>query len=480
MGDSITKQRRTMTSCSVCLEPTPSANLVELTATCQHEFCPTCLVTWFNTSLSCPKCRQDAHEDDVLRIAGRRIMTEPTTGQQTEGLGNRVDEFTLAWLQENDARQCPRCNAWIVRSQGCNDMKCHCNCRFNFGRALFARDWDGHSPPLVAAYRARHYQTMEQIFEKSANMSALNPHFQQTFASACEEGEWTGVRALLQRNKALLTTVYNGHTPLYRAIRAGQAEVAEFLFERDATLDASETACLSVTDPVFQAMATACRKNNLERVRWMLRLFPGLANEERGGRTLLHHACERTNLDIVNYLLEQGADKMALNEIIVKGCQAGNFDQVHWMLGLFPALLTTEFEGHTHEIIAKACQAGNFDQVRWMLGLFPALLTTEFEGHTPLYYACDEGNLALVEYLLDRATGANVCELCYDGVPLNEAVAQACQAGNMQRIRWMLRLFPVLLTTEYKGQLPMHYAHLGGHETVVAYLDLLTEGAHSV
>ena len=130
MGNKMAKQA----NCSVCFERTKAGDLIKLNETCQHEFCRSCLLRWFHTSVSCPKCRQDVHEKDIFRVTGGRPLTRAQDTDQEQAPNNLIDEFTLTWLQENDARQCPGCKNWIVRSAGCDNMKCRCGLNFNFGR----------------------------------------------------------------------------------------------------------------------------------------------------------------------------------------------------------------------------------------------------------------------------------------------------------------------------------------------------------
>jgi hypothetical protein len=41
-------------------------------------------------------------------------------------------DFTMTYLQENNARQCPGCKLWIIRDGGCENVMCRCGCRFCF------------------------------------------------------------------------------------------------------------------------------------------------------------------------------------------------------------------------------------------------------------------------------------------------------------------------------------------------------------
>jgi hypothetical protein len=56
----------------------------------------------------------------------------PTTTGDGEDNDIEIDEFTLAYLEEQGAKMCPDCGVWIVREDGCNNVMCRCGCRFCF------------------------------------------------------------------------------------------------------------------------------------------------------------------------------------------------------------------------------------------------------------------------------------------------------------------------------------------------------------
>lgn len=121
-------------TCHICLGEITNANGLEKLERCQHEFCSPCLVWWLETSevnrkeqATCPTCRQEISIWDVVRILGRPLqkVMPPTTPVAEE-----PDEFTLCWLKDQGAKQCPGCSVWIVREHGCNQMECLCGQEF--------------------------------------------------------------------------------------------------------------------------------------------------------------------------------------------------------------------------------------------------------------------------------------------------------------------------------------------------------------
>ena len=401
-------------TCSLCLEQVDGKDRAQLQV-CSHEFCRACLGKWFETSG--PDCRGNVEQTDVVAILGKPWMQN----KQGADIGNAwgVDEFTLAWLQAHDARQCPKCGSWIERSRGCDHMRCHCRCIFDFDIALKAKDWDGQSPPLVAAIQAKRHRTIDQQLRELDRAGA--------------EQRTTELQEAL-----LLVLKANGPYGI-----AGQ-------LERRMDPSTNSTFYDRYTTEVHEFVALACRNGIHEKFHAIMRLFPAmdraLATLEYRGAPLLYHAYCGGNLDTIKYLVDLGATPGTREEC-------------------FNYLVKT---------VALACIDGDFATMRCLFCFSPNLFTAEYEGHSLLYHACQAGNLEIVQYLLARGAIADVRELRYDKWSLTEAMALACYEGNLPQIKWMLRLFPALRTTEYEGKRPCDHAVAGGQTTVVELLSRAT------
>lgn len=60
-------KEKTESNCAVCIDEL-SKNDIAVLPRCAHLFHVSCLRSWFATSLSCPTCRQDAHNQDMRRV----------------------------------------------------------------------------------------------------------------------------------------------------------------------------------------------------------------------------------------------------------------------------------------------------------------------------------------------------------------------------------------------------------------------------
>ena len=80
---------KTQSNCAVCLDELSKSDIGVLPF-CVHVFHVNCMRTWFTTSLTCPTCRQDAHNKDMRRVS-------PEQAKMFEDLSTS-DRFKLVQL----------------------------------------------------------------------------------------------------------------------------------------------------------------------------------------------------------------------------------------------------------------------------------------------------------------------------------------------------------------------------------------------
>ncbi|CAB9524116.1 expressed unknown protein [Seminavis robusta] len=145
MPSTIHETDATPVACIICLQESIASPLA--LAGCGHEFCKGCLEQWFEkfdyetaVAPNCPKCRTDASQKDIENVLGRSLKrsdaTMSTSSSQEPTLGTtEIDAFTRTYLEDAGAKQCPDCGVWIVKEEGCDNMKCRCGCCFCFACA---------------------------------------------------------------------------------------------------------------------------------------------------------------------------------------------------------------------------------------------------------------------------------------------------------------------------------------------------------
>ena len=165
---------------------------------------------------------------------------------------------------------------------------------------LRARDPDGLSPILVAAY-----QHLPELALFLADRQVILSIFE-----AAATGKTERILRLLSRQPELASTyAEDGFQPLGLAAYFGQEDAARTLIEAGAQVDAPARNSLGVT-PLQSAVAG----RNAAITRLLLEVGADPNVRERGGYTPLHVAAHNGDIDILRGLLVAGADVNAQND----------------------------------------------------------------------------------------------------------------------------------------------------------------------
>lgn len=532
--------------------------LFQLTA-CEHRFCTPCLNIWFEANTSCPKCRQDVTSKDFTLVTGRALDSKQSAKQVPE---EDIDEFSLHWLRENDARQCPCCGIWIIRYAGCNHVICRsCRCSFQFDDALKAVHWNGKSTALAAAYDAEEYAVMFQIVTNASTSRTNSMLFQEILEKAVLDENVVACRLLLlgYREKyscilsfllcestrkgyrhsfvRVITSVVRSepfnkkrHRLLvalktdrrlkslvfHQACSDGSAWLAKELLEQTLLREVVNRAYKMLDGRLLETLTKIQdRHSMLEATRidaktHRLRFFDACVS---GDLTVVQSLLNLSYFSLSSYearagiglALEGGHTEIAV-EVATSVVKAdGYFPNsaretiIPWfpLVPVAPACvedlqeysimlqcmnITTLCEldslwgsSSVVDIMMKACRENNSNYVRTLLQIRPDLLNSVDEsGKSPLQHATLEGQTELIKLLLSRGARLDLEQLQYDtDTSMIKGMAMACLEGNLPRIRWMIHLFPSLLsrTTWYEGRSPSSFARAGGHRTIAEKLE---------
>ncbi|WP_240991892.1 ankyrin repeat domain-containing protein, partial [Wolbachia endosymbiont of Glossina morsitans morsitans] len=175
--------------------------------------------------------------------------------------------------------------------------------------------------------------------------------------------------------------------------------------------------------------------NNIRRMKYPSMLIRFVNSADNLGHSPLRLAIENGNLNIVKYLIENGADYDSLSE--------NDMTLLH---------------------IAASC--GQLEVVKYLVADRGANIEAkDSDGMTPLHTAASRGSIELAKYFVTKRS--NVNEKSYKGyTPLH----LAAERGFLDTVKYLIKEGADLGAKDHKGYTPLHLAAERGFLDIVEYL----------
>jgi ankyrin repeat protein len=197
--------------------------------------------------------------------------------------------------------------------------------------------------------------------------------------------------------------------------------------------------------PDYDWYHTATALNKLS----VLKAIPSWGYGMERVNELLFIACKsetHNNLDIVKYLVAQGADVEAEDDNnhtpLHKACKGGNLDVVKYLVDVQRANVNAK-DKYNKTPLHNACYCRNgrrfglglegLDVVKYLVKHGADVKAKDHYNNTPLHYACRNGNLDMVNYLIEQ--GADVEAKDNDNDTL---LHYACYNGNLELVKYLV------------------------------------------
>jgi len=178
-----------------------------------------------------------------------------------------------------------------------------------------------------------------------------------------------------------------GTTPIELAAAAGRLDMVKLLFKHDADLMDKSGRC---------ALASAVDGGNLEVLKFMLENGANVNGLYKNGQTALHHAAKQARPEFVKLLLEYGAD------VTIKDNTYGKFTP------LFAAVENSVY----HNLKPQYTKSRDVETVRLLLKAGADVDTIGQSNMTPLLFLCYDlqyrkPNIELIKLLIEHSTDVN-------------------------------------------------------------------------
>src|SRR5438445_1575329 len=160
---------------------------------------------------------------------------------------------------------------------------------------------NGVSAILLALYYG-HQDIAQAIAAKKGGLDIFE---------ASVPGKLERLKNLIEQDRALVETYSpDGFTPVALATYLGQKSVTEYLIEKGANVNA-----IAKNATGFTALTGAVANNHVEISKILVKRGANVNHRYEGGVSPLMEACLNGNLELVNFLLENGADPSAKTQV---------------------------------------------------------------------------------------------------------------------------------------------------------------------
>jgi pectate lyase len=376
------------------------------------------------------------------------------------------------------------------------------------GADVNANNTRGQTPTDVVGTRNRK-EIVELLTKHGATISSIH--------TAAVVGDLARVRAFLENGIDINVKDNQGNTPLHLAAQGGHREVVEFLLSKDSDVNTRRTGYPAGDTPLH----TAVRAGNIDIVELLLRNGADTDVKNESGQTPLDIALSRNRKDIIELLISKGADVSSVHlaayigdlakvkAFIQEGidintkvrqrtplhyaAREGRTEIVELLLengadvnaGAYLNRTAAEFamQGNHNEIVELLVSKGadipplhlaiylkDKAKARRLIEASADVNKRTPYGTTPLDRAVSAGLKSIVELLIEKGADVNVQDN-WDWTPLHTAVYSSKDIVELKdMVKLLIARGANVNAKDGAGRTPLWYAEREGHTEIVELL----------
>uniref|UniRef100_A0A7S0GNU7 Uncharacterized protein n=1 Tax=Amorphochlora amoebiformis TaxID=1561963 RepID=A0A7S0GNU7_9EUKA len=339
------------------------------------------------------------------------------------------------------------------------------------------------------------------LIDAKATIDARDQDDRTPLHTACSNGN-DEITRLLVYSKAKLeaTERFRGMTPLLLACWKGRLAVVEYLMEAKANVRA-------VNGLGYGSLHCAVLRNEFPMV-WHLLVNGGKVIDvdavNNKGRTPLHIACSKGNLEIAKLLVSSKAkveayeNKHGMTPLLL-ACGKGKLAMVQYLMDLKANAKAVDCHGngplnyaifgkdsstlkylvdHSGHVAYAANKQGNgplhFAVMREEVSMVKYLVLNgkvvidaiNDKGRTSLHIASSKGNVQIAQFLVESTAKLEASGNKYRMTPL----LLACYEGKLAMVEYLVEVKANVKAVDRDGDSCLHYAVQGGNIATVKYL----------
>ncbi|KAG6599729.1 Serine/threonine protein kinase [Phytophthora cinnamomi] len=258
---------------------------------------------------------------------------------------------------------------------------------------------------LMSASRNGDMDVVRFLVECGADVNARTDLGETALMSASRNGDMDVVRFLVESGADVNAVDNKGWSPLVFAVGSGKLDVAGFLIEAGA--DSSV-----VKKKKAELLSDAVQNGILDTVRYLMESGDANATDEQG-KTLLMIAAQCSQMDVVRFLVDRGADLNAVDNLnnstpLLYAAEGGHLDVVQFLIQRGADVNIGNKEGVTSLLFAV--RRGMLPMIRLLIEAGADVNIGNKEGDTPLLFAVRRDELPMIRLLIEAGADVNAAD----------------------------------------------------------------------
>ncbi len=313
--------------------------------------------------------------------------------------------------------------------------------------------------PLHYAAEYGHTKIIKKLKEKfpNLNLNIKDNQRQTPLNRALKNSKYDTVSYLVENGANRITyRRSDGRTNLHDYCESGNYDAVKALLSGTS----SETKSFLSKTEGLDLIHYAIKKGHLSIVKLLDSKGSPINEKDAYGKTPLSYAFDSGNIAMIEHFLSGG-----------QKYNAKGIDPDEWRL-----------KGEDRTFLGEACRKGQKKVVKKLLKYGANPSHKDIYGKTPLWYACENGDIAIMELLLSTGqkenknrvdSGSTKKILNPDSWRMKETrrtlLGEACRKGQIKVVEKLLEYGanPLQKETTTDGYTPVHQATLGGHIEVL-------------